>query len=118
MLWPPHWLPRSATLAASPSGHHFASYCGVAPIRRGSGKTIRICVDPGRNRRLNHVLHLVVLTRLHLNWRGAGDYFLAKQAQGNSAREATRLLKTYLACEVYRRLRACPERSEGAAVPT
>jgi transposase len=57
-----------------PSEHHFASYCGVAPIRRGRGKTIRICVNPGGNRRLNHVLYLAVLTRLRLNRQGARDY--------------------------------------------
>jgi hypothetical protein len=46
------------------------------------------------------------LTRLRLNRQGARDYFLAKQAQDKSAREAIRLLKTYLVREVYRTLKA------------
>jgi transposase len=88
------------------SEHHLASYCGAAPIRRGSGKSMRLCVNPGGNRRLNHVLHLAVMTRLRLNQRGVRDYYEAKQGQGKSKREAIRLLKTYLAREVYRALKA------------
>lgn len=87
------------------SEHHLASYCGAAPIRRGSGKTVRLCVNPGGNWRLNHALHLAVMTRLPRNQWGTRDYCEAKQAQGKSKREAIRLLKTYLAREVYRALR-------------
>ena len=39
------------------SANHFASYCGAAPIERGSGQNCRMQVNPGGNRRLNWALH-------------------------------------------------------------
>lgn len=41
----------------------FAAYCGAAPVPRGSGGSSRWCVNTGGNRRLNYVLHMIVLTR-------------------------------------------------------
>ncbi len=99
-------LAETGDIQRFPSEHHFASYCGAAPVHRGSGKVGRECVNPGGNRRINHALHLSVLTRIRLNQQGARDYFLRKQAEGKTSREALRLLKTYLAREVYRVLKA------------
>lgn len=89
-----------------PSAQHLASYAGAAPVYRGSGAVGRVCVNPGGNRRLNRALHLAVLTRIRLNKRGSRDYFLRKRQEGKTPWEALRLLKTYLAREVYRVLRA------------
>jgi transposase len=44
-----------------PSAHHFATYCGAAPVERGSGQNTRMQINPGGNRRLNGALHIVHL---------------------------------------------------------
>jgi transposase len=44
-----------------PSAHHFATYCGAAPVERGSGQNTRMQINPGGNRRLNGALHIVRL---------------------------------------------------------
>jgi transposase len=41
------------------SANHFASYCGAAPVERGSGQNCRMQVNPGGNRRLNWALHML-----------------------------------------------------------
>jgi transposase len=40
-----------------PSADHFASYCGAAPVERGSGQNTRMQINPGGNRRLNWAIH-------------------------------------------------------------
>ncbi|WP_407543278.1 transposase (plasmid) [Deinococcus radiomollis] len=84
------------------NAHHFASYCGAAPVERGSGKNTRWCVNVSGNRQLNRVLHLMALTRLRCEQRTKA--FVAKKEQeGNTKRAA---LKTYLARELFRTLQA------------
>lgn len=46
------------------SANHFASYCGAAPVERGSGQNCRMQINPGGNRRLNWALHIVAMVRL------------------------------------------------------
>ncbi|MFB9995002.1 transposase, partial [Deinococcus oregonensis] len=85
--------------------HHFASYCGAAPVERGSGKNTRRCVNISGNRQLNRVLHLMALTRLR--WEERTKAFVAKKEQeGKTKRAALRALKTHLARELYRTLQA------------
>src|SRR6202042_982618 len=50
---------------ASPD--HFASYCGAAPVERGSGQNRRMQINPGGNRRLNWALHIVAMVRLRID---------------------------------------------------
>jgi transposase len=47
---------------------HFASYCGAAPVERGSGQNRRMPVNPGGNRRLNGALHMVVMVHLRIGF--------------------------------------------------
>ena len=47
-----------------PTADHFASYCGAAPVERGSGQNSRMQVNPGGNRRLNWALHIIAMVRL------------------------------------------------------
>lgn len=49
------------------SPHHFASYCGAAPVERGSGQNRRMQINPGGNRRLNWALHIVAMVRLRID---------------------------------------------------
>ena len=87
------------------NAHHFASYCGAAPVERGSGKNTRWCVNVSGNRQLNRVLHLMALTRLRCE--GRTKTFVAKKEQeGHAKRAALRALKTYLARELFRTLQA------------
>ena len=85
--------------------HHFASYCGAAPVERGSGKNTRWCVNVGGNRQLNRVLHLMALTRLRCDER-TKTFVARKEQEGKTKRAALRALKTHLARELYRTLQA------------
>jgi transposase len=88
-----------------PSADHFASYCGAAPVERGSGKNSRMQVNPGGNRRLNWALHIIALVRLRMD-DGRSRQFLSKQTDHRkSKRAALRLMKTYIAREVFTTIR-------------
>ena len=82
----------------------FASYCGAAPVERGSGKNSRMQLNHGGNRRLNWALHIIALTRSRCDSRT--KELLAKlKARGKTQRASLRILKTYLARELFRHLR-------------
>jgi transposase len=49
------------------SPHHFASYCGAAPVERGSGQNRRMQINPGGNRRLNWAPPIVAMVRLRMD---------------------------------------------------
>ncbi len=44
--------------------HHFASYCGAAPVPWESGASEHVRVNRGGNRRLNWAIHIIARTRL------------------------------------------------------
>ena len=87
------------------SPHHFASYCGAAPVERGSGENRRMQVNPGGNRRVNWALHIVALVRLRMDGGRSKRLFDKLQKGGKTKRSALRLLKTYIARELFRALR-------------
>jgi transposase len=88
-----------------PTADHFASYCGAAPVERGSGQNSRMQVNPGGNRRLNWALHIIALVRLRMDG-GRSRQFMAKQTDhGKTKRAALRLMKTYIAREVFKTIR-------------
>jgi transposase len=93
-----------------PTADHFASYCGVAPVERGSGQNSRMQVNPGGNRRLNWALHIIAMVRLRVD-SGRSRQFMAKQtAQGKTKRAALCSLKTYIARELFKTIRqSCPD---------
>jgi transposase len=96
-----------------PSADHFASYCGAAPVERGSGQSSRMQVNPGGNRRLNWALHMVALVRLRVDDRSK-EFVATRVTEGKSKRAALRLLKTYIAREIFKvmsRSRALSESS-------
>ncbi|CAA9567446.1 MAG: hypothetical protein AVDCRST_MAG86-1188 [uncultured Truepera sp.] len=81
----------------------FASYCGAAPVERGSGKNSRMQLNHGGNRRLNWALHIIALTRSRCDERT--KTLLAKlKARGKTQRASLRILKTYIARELFRHL--------------
>lgn len=78
----------------------FARYCGAAPVQRGSGTTLRWCVNTGGNRRLNSALYLIVLTRMRCEER-TRTYVDKHRALGKSPRAIIRNLKTVVARELF-----------------
>ena len=81
----------------------FAHLCGAAPIHASSGKTVRHRLNRGGNRQANHALWRIVLTRMSSDPRTRA-YVQRRSAQGLSRREIIRVLKRYVAREVYRHL--------------
>jgi transposase len=79
----------------------FARLAGVAPLPASSGQTIRHRLSRGGDRQLNRALHTVILHRRQHDAATRG-YIARRVAEGKTAREATRLLKRYLARHLYR----------------
>ena len=79
----------------------FARLAGVAPLPASSGQTIRHRLSRGGDRQLNRALHTVVLHRRQHN-PATKDYITRRVAEGKSTRDATRILKRYLARHLYR----------------
>ena len=78
----------------------FAHLCGVAPLPASSGKTIRHRLNPGGNRQANHALWRIVFTRMSGDER-TRKYVARRLAEGRSTREVMRVLKRYVARELY-----------------
>jgi transposase len=81
----------------------FARLAGVAPVPASSGQTSRQRLSRGGDRQLNRALHTVVLHRRQHD-PTTRDYIARRTAEGKSRREATRLLKRYLARHLFRLL--------------
>jgi len=79
----------------------FARLAGVAPLPASSGQTIRHRLSRGGDRQLNRALHTVILHRRQHD-PATRDYITRRIAEGKSARDATRILKRYLARHLYR----------------
>lgn len=83
----------------------FARLAGVAPLPASSGQTTRHRLSRGGDRKLNRALHTIALHRRQHDPR-TREYVARRIADGKSAREATRLLKRYLARRLYRLLQS------------
>jgi transposase len=81
----------------------WAHLCGVAPLPASSGKVSRHRLNRGGNRQANHALWRIVFTRLGSDPR-THAYVERRLNQGRSKPEITRVLKRYVAREVYRHL--------------
>ena len=81
----------------------FARLAGVAPVPASSGKTTRHRLSRGGDRQLNRALHTIVLHRRQHD-PATKDYIARRIAEGKTRRDATRLLKRYLARHLYRLL--------------
>jgi transposase len=81
----------------------FARLAGVAPVPASSGQTTRHRLSRGGDRQLNRALHTIVLHRRQHD-PTTRDYIARRIAEGKSRRDATRLLKRYLARHLYRLL--------------
>jgi transposase len=81
----------------------WAHPCGVAPIEASSGKVTRGGLDRGGDRQANSALWGIVITRLRSDPR-THTYMQRRLAEGRSKPEIIRILKRYVAREVYRHL--------------
>jgi transposase len=81
----------------------WAHLCGVAPIPASSGKTIRHRLNRGGNRQANSVLHRIVITRMSSDPR-TRTYVARRRNEGRTTAEIVRMLKRYVAREVYKQL--------------
>jgi len=78
----------------------FAHLCGVAPLPASSGKVIRHRLNPGGNRQANHALWRIVFTRMSSDER-TRKYVARRLGEGLTTREVMRVLKRYVAREIY-----------------
>lgn len=85
----------------------FARLAGVAPVPASSGQTQRHRLSRGGDRQLNRALHTIALHRRQHD-PATRDYIAKRIAEGKSRRDATRLLKRYLARHLYRLLEQQP----------
>jgi transposase len=87
------------------SAGHYARYNATAPIEASSGPKKRHRLNPNGNRQLNHAIHIAALGQISHDTDGRA-YYLRKQAEGKSRKEAMRALKRRISDAVYQRLRA------------
>ena len=85
------WVPLSSLLA------------GAAPIPASSGQKVRYRLDRSGDRKLNRVLHMILVTRKRSH-PATIAYIERRLQQGKTRREANRCLKRYLARGLYRLL--------------
>ena len=78
----------------------FAALCGVSPIPASSGKTIRHRLNRGGDRAANSALHIIAIGRLRTDPRTKA-YMAKRTAEGHSKLEVIRVLKRYIAREVF-----------------
>ena len=88
-----------------PSAGHYARYNATAPIEASSGPKVRHRLNPRGNRQLNHAIHIAAVTQVGHDTPGHA-YYLRKQGEGKSPKEAMRCLKRRISDAVYQRLRA------------
>jgi transposase len=82
----------------------WAHLCGVAPIPDGSGKTSgRVKAHDGGDRQANSALWRIVMVRIAHDPESR-IYFERRVKEGKTKQEVIRILKRYVAREVYRYL--------------
>ena len=64
---------------------------------------------------MNYVVHMMAQVRLRCDPRSK-ELFERKQREGKTKRAALRVLKTYIARELYRKLKAFEENRESLAI--
>ena len=94
---------HSSRVDRFPTRHHYASYCGTAPIEASSGEQRRHRLSRAGNRQLNRALHLVAVCQIRTNSPGR-EFYQRKLAEAKTPAEARRALKRRLSDTIYRHL--------------
>ena len=82
----------------------FAALCGVSPVEHSSGKTQRHRLNRGGDRAANSALWIIANNRLMLDPQTRA-YAARRTATGASRKEILRLLKRYIARQVFAEIR-------------
>ena len=82
-----------------------AALCGASPVQASSGKTTRHRLNRGGDRQANNALWVITLTRLRID-PATRAYAQRRTTQGKTTKEIMRLLKRYLARELFPLLKA------------
>ena len=94
---------RVGDIRRFPTAGHFARHNGTAPIEASSGPKKRHRLNPRGDRQLNHAIHMAAVTQVGHQTPGR-DYYLRKQDEGKTRKEAMRALKRHISDAVYQRL--------------
>ena len=81
----------------------WAHLCGVAPIAASSGKHQRHRLNRGGNRQANSAIYRIMMTRMAHD-QATKDYIVKRTAEGKTMGEIARMLKRYIAREIYKTL--------------
>jgi len=81
----------------------WAHLCGASPIEASSGKVVRYRLNRGGDRQANAALWRIVMVRM-VSHAPTPAYVERRTKEGRSKREIMRMLKRYVAREVYRHL--------------
>ena len=94
---------RVEDITRFPTSGHFARHNGTAPIEASSGPKKRHRLNPRGDRQLNHAIHMAAVTQVGHDTAGR-TYYLRKQAEGKTRKEAIRALKRRISDAIYQRL--------------
>ncbi|WP_349904229.1 transposase, partial [Parafrigoribacterium humi] len=97
-------ITAAANIDRIPTDAAFARLCGAAPVPVSSGKTHRMRLHRGGDRRANRALHIIIIGRFK-NHAPTKAYLAKKLAAGHSKRDTIRALKRYVAREVFHALK-------------
>jgi transposase len=98
-------LAETQDIARFQTADRYASYCGAAPVPWESGASKHVRVNTSGNRRLNRAIHLIARTRLRTDPM-TKELVMRKEREGKTHREAIRVLKVYIARELYQILKS------------
>jgi len=90
----------------------FVALCGASPVEASSGKITRHRVNTGGNRQANNALWRIAMVRLSCCERTKA-FAARKRSEGKTGREILRILKLYIAREIYWLLVDPPEVRDG-----
>jgi transposase len=94
---------RVGDITRFPTSSHFARHNGTAPIEASSGPKKRHRLNPRGDRQLNHAIHMAAVTQVGHDTPGRA-YYLRKQAEGKTRKEAMRALKRHISDAIHQRL--------------
>ncbi|WP_327371569.1 transposase [Streptomyces sp. NBC_01217] len=108
---------ETAGAARFKSKDAFAHFNGTAPIPVWSSNKVRVRLNRGGNRSINHALHMIAVTQVRRGGQGA-EYFAKQQARGKTPKEAMRLLRRRISDRVFRALLADQTAAPPDVAPT
>lgn len=95
-------LGRTGRASRFPTGGHYASYAGAAPIQIASAEHNRHRLSRGGDRQLNAALHMVAVTQARMVGSAGHAYYQRKIDEGKTRNEALRCLKRRIAEHLWR----------------